>query len=280
MNPETPQPVASANASNGASGSIDFTAVVVVYNEADRLAQALDTIRFCREFIVVDLGSTDASLDIARRYDARILTHERPPYPNLPRQHGIRHASHGWIVTIDPDEDFPTHELPKIEALIRSTPDLAGVRLPWQFYFRGRPLTTTHWGNPNNKKMTIVHRDRIRTTPYVHQEYELGAGVHTFKRGQIDPVKHYWMRSWAECLDKHRRYAGREGEKRYHAGRRFTWPGMAAGLAEAAWRDLVKFRAVTSPTGLMLTGFHQWYEAKSWLNLRQFQRTQRPGDGA
>jgi glycosyltransferase involved in cell wall biosynthesis len=256
---------------------MDFTAVVVVFNEADRLGQALESIRFVRELIVVDLGSTDGSLDIARRYNARILTHERPLYPNLPRQYGIRHATHEWIVTIDPDEDFPAHELPKIEAVIRDKPEVSGMRLPWQFYFAGRPLTTTVWGNPNNRKVAVVHRDRIRTTPYVHTEYVVDEHVHTFRRGEIDPVKHYWMRGWRDFLDKHRRYLQAEGERRYAAGDRFSCRFFIAETWRTIQRDLFKFRAITSPRGLMLTGFHAWYVVRSLLDLRRYERGRRDG---
>ena len=145
--------------------TIDFSAVVVCYNEADRLGRALDTIAFCKELIIVDLDSTDRTLDIARRYGAIILRQDRPAYPNLPRQFGISHAHCPWIVTIDPDEEFPTDELAKIEAKIRENPGSAGVRMPWQFYFGCKPLRCTAWGNPNNKKAAIVHRNRIETTP-------------------------------------------------------------------------------------------------------------------
>lgn len=256
---------------------IDFTAVVVVFNEADRLRQALESIRFVRELIVVDLGSTDGSLDIAREFGARILTHERPLYPNLPRQYGIKHATHEWIVTIDSDEDFPTHELPKIEAALTTHPDVTGVRLPWQFYFAGKPLTTTVWGNPNNRKITIIHRDRMGTTPYVHTEYVVDDHLYTFRRGEIDPVKHYWMRGWGDFLAKHRRYLQAEGERRYAAGERFMWRFFFAETWRTLHRDLFKFRAITSPRGLMLTAFHIWYVKLSLLNLRRFEKaTKRP----
>ncbi len=252
---------------------IDFTAVVVVYNEADRLRQALQSIHFVKELIVVDLGSTDGSLDIARQFNARILTHERPLYPNLPRQHGIRHASHEWIVTIDPDEDFPTHELAKIEHVLQTVPNVSGVRLPWQFYFAGRPLTTTAWGNPNNRKITIVHRDRMGTTPYVHTEYVVDDNLYTFRRGEIDPVKHYWMRGWRDFIDKHRRYLQAEGERRHAAGERFSWGFFVAETWRTVHRDLFKFRAITSPRGLLLTAFHGWYVVRSLLNLRRFEQS-------
>lgn len=258
--------------SHAARPTIDFSAVVVTYNEADLLPAAIGSIRFCRELIVVDLGSTDATLDVARAHGARILTHERPAYPNLPRQHGIRHATHPWIVTIDPDEQFPAHELSKIEAVIHERPDLSGVRLPWQFYFAGRRLTTTFWGRPNCRKMTVVHRDRIRTTPYVHQEYVLDEHVFSFRPGQIDAVRHDWMRNWADLFEKHRRYLEHEGERRFARGERFAWRRAPLQWAGVVWADLFTYRGVTGWTGLQLSAFHAWYEARGLLSLRRFQR--------
>ena len=257
------------------SPTIDFSAVVVCYNEADRLEQALDTISFCKELIIVDLGSTDRTLDIARQYGAVVMTHERPAYPNLPRQFGIKHAAHSWIVAIDPDEEFPAEELPKIETVIRDRPDLAGIRMPWQFYFGRKELRCTTWGNPNNKKIAIVHRDRIDTTPFVHQEYKLGPNIHAFQPSEIKPIKHYWLRNYRDLIHKHRRYLCHEGQKRYAAGGRFTWSFFFRQTLRALRMDLFRFRGITGGfVGIALSLFRAWYTVMSLLGLRRYQKKQ------
>lgn len=253
--------------------TVKFSAVVVCYNEAHLLRQCLQSIDFCSELIIVDMGSIDDSLAIAEEFGAKILYHELVPYPNLARQYGIAQAKYQWVVSIDPDEVFPKDEIEKIEAIILARRDLAGIRIPWQFYFKGKELHHTIFGRSHATKCVIVHRDRIKATGFVHKEFSQDQNIYIFSKPFIKPLKHYWMNSYTQLFEKMQRYIKSEGESKYAEGKRFSWLALLKYSAAALKKNLIDLHGLYGGfTGLFLSLFDTWYVFMSWLSLRQYEQ--------
>ena len=79
-----------------------ITAILHTCNDAERLGRALESLRPCDELLVVDHGSTDATLRVAREYGARIRTAE----PNLSPGNYLRSVLHDWILYLLPSESL------------------------------------------------------------------------------------------------------------------------------------------------------------------------------
>lgn len=253
--------------------TINFSAVVVCYNEAHLLPTCLGSLSFCQELIVVDLGSEDNSVEVAQAHGARVLYHERQPHPNLPRQYGISQAQNEWVFTIDADEVFPSHEVKKIEAVLLTHPDLDAVRVPIQYYFRGHKLNSTVWGYPGRTRWTVLNRDRARGTSYAHQEFELNQNIHYFSWDEITPIDHYWRNSYQELFEKLRPYIPIEGESRYAKGQRFSWPRTLKATLVTLQQNLFYHRGLWGGvTGVSLSVIYSWYIFMCWLSLRQYEQ--------
>src|SRR5579864_4351341 len=79
-----------------------ITALLHTANDALRLGRALETLRPCDEILVVDHGSHDATLRIAREYGARIL----PLGAGATPAHCLQSARHEWILCLEPRESL------------------------------------------------------------------------------------------------------------------------------------------------------------------------------
>jgi glycosyltransferase involved in cell wall biosynthesis len=254
---------------------INFSGVVVCYNEAHLIRQCLSSLDFCQELIVVDLGSTDNSVEVAKKMGASVLFHERLPNPNVPRQYGISHARNEWVFTIDADEVFPKDEIYKIEAVISEQPDLDAIRVPIQYYFKGKELNYTTWGRPGRTRWTILHRDRAEGTPYAHQEFKLDQNIYYFSWSDMKPIKHYWRNSYWELFQKLWPYIKIEGEGKYASGERFSWATLFKQTAIALKTNLINYRGLYGGlTGIILSFARSWYVLMSWLSLRQYEQKQ------
>jgi glycosyltransferase involved in cell wall biosynthesis len=79
-----------------------ITAILHTFNDAARLGRALETLHPCDEILVVDHGSTDATLHIARQHAARIRVAEPLSQPH---SHTAL-ATHNWIFCLLPSESL------------------------------------------------------------------------------------------------------------------------------------------------------------------------------
>jgi glycosyltransferase involved in cell wall biosynthesis len=82
---------------------LPLSAVLIVRNEAQRLPACLQALDFCAEILVVDSGSSDGTVAVARQHGARVIeTHWRGFGPQ--KQFAVEQAAHNWVLCIDADE--------------------------------------------------------------------------------------------------------------------------------------------------------------------------------
>lgn len=93
---------------------------MMVKNEERTLAQCLESVcELTDDFIIVDTGSTDATLRIAAQYGARTIPFDFTVVDFAAvRNHAIERARGGWILMLDADETLDRESAAKIEGLV------------------------------------------------------------------------------------------------------------------------------------------------------------------
>ena len=253
---------------------IPFTAIVVTFNEAGRLRACLDSLRVCEQIIAVDLGSSDHSVEIAREFGAEVVTHPRVPIGEFVLPKVVPHARHDWILRFDPDEIFDEQLAAEISRTICEHPAAAMIRLPHQYYFIGVPLRTTVWGGVNHINR-VFHRDRVNFVPHVHNAVVAKSG-YSIENADVEghhAVQHYWVESFSQLFEKHRRYIQLEGPTRLAKGEHFTWWGLMTESGYSLYYGLFRKRGVLGGwRGFFLSFFYSWYIAMGKLSLRSTER--------
>lgn len=120
-----------------------MSAVVAVKNEAHQIRECLQGLRFAGEIVVVDMGSTDGTPELARELADRVIVHDGGP-------HGLIHANKNvgfdaaagpWILNLDADERLtPALRDEILDALREPDPSVAAYALPFTHYFFGKYL--------------------------------------------------------------------------------------------------------------------------------------------
>lgn len=105
-----------------------LSVVVITLNNAATLDACLSGVDWADEIVVLDSGSTDATLDIARRHGARVAMHAFDEF-GPQKQRAIDMASHDWILNLDADEVLSPASRAVIERAL-AAPKYAGFRLP------------------------------------------------------------------------------------------------------------------------------------------------------
>ena len=187
------------------------TAIILTKNEEKNLAECLSSIKdFVERAVVVDCGSTDRTVEIAREHGADVLVHEFSYYA-AQFNWGIDNANitTDWILRLDADERFTPALIAETEAILNSadarTGDLNGITMEAVFYFLGKPI---RHGLKCKRKMMMFKRgigrieDRRRDA---HSVISCGRNVSTKER-----FLHYDFKNLDSYIKRYNWYATRE----------------------------------------------------------------------
>lgn len=84
-----------------------ISALIHTKNSAATLEKALKSVAFADEVVVIDMGSNDDTLKIARQHKAKIALFEDVGYVEPARNFAFTQASHEWLLVLDADEEVP-----------------------------------------------------------------------------------------------------------------------------------------------------------------------------
>jgi Glycosyl transferase family 2 len=117
-----------------------ITACLIVQDEQEHLPAALASVAFCDEIVVVDGGSRDRTVEIAREAGAKVIENPWPGYA-AQRNVALDGASGDWVVEVDADEQISPRLRASIEAMLEDTPPEVVMALcPLRHRFLGGQL--------------------------------------------------------------------------------------------------------------------------------------------
>lgn len=120
---------------------IKLSVVLAVYNEEDHLGNCLSSIKdLAWEIVVVDGGSTDKTLDIAREFNAKIIQTDNPPNFHINKNKAIDEAKGDWILQLDADEVVSDELKKEIKKVTSRGNNLNGFWIPRRNFFLGKFL--------------------------------------------------------------------------------------------------------------------------------------------
>lgn len=203
-----------------------LSAILITRNEATDLPDCLDSLAFCDEIIVVDNGSSDDTVAIARARGAQVLQTADWPGFGLQKQRALDLATGDWVLSIDADERIPPALAEEILRAVDSGKH-PGYRLDRRSTYLGRVMR--HGGWAPDRTLRLARRELARFTPdIVHERL----GVKGRVADLATPMQHLSYRDVEEVLEKQHRYALASAEVRRKRGKR---GGLGQALSRSAF---------------------------------------------
>jgi glycosyltransferase involved in cell wall biosynthesis len=125
-----------------------ITAIIPTLNEEIHIADAIKSVKFADEIIVIDSFSTDKTIEIAEKLQVKIIKRKFDDFSSQ-KNFAIDQASYDWIYILDADERVTPEVEKEILEAVKSPKDFVGFFVRRTFYFCGKRLN--HGGCQRDK---------------------------------------------------------------------------------------------------------------------------------
>ncbi len=192
---------------------LPFSAVIITRNAASQLEPCLQSVVFADEILIVDSGSTDATLEIARRYGARVIQQEWLGYGKQ-KEFATRQAGNNWVLSLDADERVSEPLRQSIQETLVAPRFQAG-RMARCNRFMGRWLR--HGEGYPDWSLRLYHREHAHwSDDPVHEKVMTDGKIITL----FGDLLHESEQGLADYLAKQNRYTTLQAEALHRAGQR------------------------------------------------------------
>jgi glycosyltransferase involved in cell wall biosynthesis len=244
------------------------SATVITKNEADAIADALKSLAWADEIIVVDAESTDDTVSIARQYTARVYIRPWNGYVEQ-KNYAAELAANDWIFSLDADERVPGALGAEIRELMASAPPHWGYKMPRVSFYLGRWMRTTDM-YPDYQLRLYHRRHGSWEGLHVHESVQLNGTSAGHLKSEL---QHYPYKDLSEHLIRMDRYTTLAARQMFEKGRRATRLELLFHPPIAFARNyILKGGFRDGKAGLIISLVNSYYVMLKFAKLWELQR--------
>jgi glycosyltransferase involved in cell wall biosynthesis len=205
-----------------------LSVTVIALNQEANIGPCLASVSFADEIVVVDTGSADRTVEVARHYTDRVVA---APWQGFARtkNFALDQARMEWVLSLDTDERVPPALQEEILSVVRADGPLTGYRVPRKNYVGGRWIRHLGWYPDYTLRLFRREQGRFGDRE-VHEEVQVAGPVGTL----TSPLEHYSYHDLEEYVARQDRYARLAAIEMAKQGRRPL-------ASELVWRPALTF---------------------------------------
>lgn len=149
-----------------------ISVIILARDVAEEITPALVSAQFANEIVVVDTGSTDKTIEIAKKYKAKIVHSPGDSFAKW-RNDGAKAAKGDWLLYLDSDERIP-RKLANEILVTTQNPQHSAYTIPRYEIFLGKHLA--HWPDPRVLRL-IERRSLKRWEGKLHEQPKINGTI-------------------------------------------------------------------------------------------------------
>lgn len=179
-----------------------LSVAIITKNEEERLPACLQSVSFANEIIVVDSGSTDKTVDVAKAHGARVYIESWKGFSEQ-KQLAVNKCTNQWVLVLDADERVPKETARLIHELLKKTSNkTAAYSLRRKNYLHGRWIKHCGWW-PNSVLRLVDKSKGSFDGKTVHESW-----FTTHPIVELDAfIEHLSFRNYSELIAKMDHYS-------------------------------------------------------------------------
>jgi len=192
-----------------------LSVILITKNEAANIRACLESVAWADECIVVDSGSTDDTITIARSMGAMVYERDWPGF-GPQKNRALDYATGDWIFSIDADERVTSELRAELEQAMRAG-DADGYYCPRLSQFCGAFIHHSGW-YPDYVLRLFKHGKGRFTDSLVHESVQLQGRSKKLRT----PLLHYSYLDRSDVERKVAHYSDAAAQQMYAAGKHTT----------------------------------------------------------
>ena len=195
--------------------NIPISVFIITLNEAEHIAEVIKSAKHFDEIVLVDSGSTDDTVEIAKSLGAKVF---HQPWLGFAKQksHAMSLCQNEWVFNLDGDEVLPVELAETVQTMVNEDKADA-LRIYFEDIFWGNSMS------PHSAKRSIVrvykkHKVQFPLNRLVHENVVLEKGAVEAK--VPGRVTHYGYGSTRMLMDKQNSYSSLKSQEKFNKGKR------------------------------------------------------------
>lgn len=178
-----------------------LSVIIITKNEENNIRRCLESVRFADEIIVIDSGSTDTTVEIAREFTSHVFVMDWQGY-GVQKQRALDKATGDWVLNLDADESLSDSLQADVQRVIQENA-ADGYRVPIRMCFYGKPLRYSY--SPTRHIRLFKRKGAFYSPILVHENISLPESAHI-----LQLKNHIWHSSFQDlshAINKINRYS-------------------------------------------------------------------------
>lgn len=250
-----------------------ITAIIPTLNEEANVTNALRSVAFADEVIVIDSYSTDKTVEIARSHGAIIFQREFDDFSSQ-KIFAIQQAKYDWIFLLDADETLNEELQKEIRERADDPDDFVGFFIYRKFFFKNRRLKFSGW--QHDKVVRLFNRQFCQYKGKVHEKI--------VSTGKIGFLKHKILHYSYKDINRYKKkldfYAFLQAKELYEKNKRVNlYHFLIKPIARFVIQYFIKLGFVDGIYGFIICRVHAhgvYLRYKKLLELRHLEKKRRP----
>ncbi|MGD0274868.1 MAG: glycosyltransferase family 2 protein [Syntrophales bacterium] len=250
---------------------IPLSVAVITKNESANLPRCLESVHFASQVVIVDSGSTDDTLRIAKDAGCDIFSELWCGF-GPQKQMAVDRCREPWILILDADERIPDETAVKIrEIILADNSSVSGYSFPRKNFFQDRWIRHAGWWPDKVIRLFRKSKGRMTNAP-VHEAVEVDGEVKYLP----DPIEHFTESRLSEILLKIDQYSTLGAEEAFRSGKKSTVASAVLRAALTFFQDyLLRLGFLDGPQGMILAMTDATNKFFKYAKLAKLSRKQR-----
>jgi glycosyltransferase involved in cell wall biosynthesis len=253
---------------------MSLSVVIITKNEEANLARTLSSVAWAEERIVMDSGSTDRTVEIARQHGAKIFQEAWGGYATQ-KNSAIAKSSCDWVLSLDADEEVSPEVAANIRKATRRTDsDICGYFIARRNLFLGRWIR--HGGFYPDRKLRLFRRGQGKFAERAVHEVMQVEGATAVLGGDLIHNTYPTLTGYIETMNRYSSLGAEIGVARGQTSSSFAEFLINVCYRPAlnfSWNYIFRGGFLDGREGLLLHLYHNvyvsWKYAKAWEASRQ-----------